>query len=190
MGGQVGPLWSWASGGQTSTMWGLGCFRTFSSGLRAHAIRMAGQLLGDLLRRGCWPRRWRALRSGRASLCGSASGLPQIVPQRLLPSSSRPARPRTVTVPLRSFEFEPRQLPRSLPGRALTGSLPQRACPPSRSEEALNDSIEEAIPKHIGGWLQWAHLPSDPPLLPSDSAGGASQRCCLFWGAGRERPPI
>ena len=167
-------------------MWGLGCFRTFSSGRRAHAIRMAGQLLGDLLRRGCWPRRWRALRSWRASLRGSASGLPQIVPQRLLPSSSRPARPRTVTVPLRSFEFEPRQLPRSLPGRALTGSLPQLAGPPSRPEKALNDSLEEAIPKHIWG-AAMGPLAFRPAALAKRFGGrGIATVLSLLWGRKRK----
>ena len=33
----------------------------------------------------------------------------------------------------------------------MTGSLPQLAGPPSRPEKALNDSLEEAITKHIWG---------------------------------------
>ena len=51
--------------------------------------------------------------------------------------------------------------------------------------KALNDLLEEAIANHIWGGGSGAHLPSDPPHLPSGLAGGASQlccQCCLLFG--------
>ena len=68
----------WRPGGKSRLRGVWVPFALSVSASRAHAVPMAGQSLGDLLRRVCGPRR-------------RSSGLPQTVPQGLLSSSSRPA---------------------------------------------------------------------------------------------------
>ena len=92
-------------------------------------------------------------------------------------------RPRTVTVPFRSFE--PRHIPPSLLREGLDGKVASTGRSAESPGKALNDLLEDAIAKHIWGGGSGAHLPSDPPLLPSGLAGGALQlfcQCCLHFG--------
>ena len=75
-------------------------------------------------------------------------------------------RPRPVTVPFRPFE--PRQIPPSLLREGLDGEVASTGRPAESPGKAFqNDSVEEAIAKHIRGGGNGMHLPSDPPLLPS-----------------------
>ena len=94
-------------------------------------------------------------------------------------------RPRTVTVFF--WPLEPRQIPPSPDGRALTGRLPQLAGPPSPPGKLSRTiRLKKPSPNTSGGAVMGCTCPQT--RRSCQAVCGSSQRCCPLFCAGRQGP--
>ena len=94
-------------------------------------------------------------------------------------------RPRTVTVFF--WPLEPRQIPPSPDGRALTGRLPQLAGPPSPPGKLSRTiRLKKPSPNTSGGAVMGCTCPQT--RRSCQVVCGSSQRCCPLFCAGRQGP--